>query len=310
MKNVLILYYSQSGQLLEIAKNIASELEKNEAISVAYYNIKTKHQFPFPWNKDDFFNAFPETFLQKPFEIDFHNESVLSKKYDLIILAYQVWYLTPSIPINSFLQTEKATQLLANTPVITVNGSRNMWIMAQEKVKKTLQHCNANLVGNIALVDNHINHISVLTISHWLFTGKKTRYLGIFPKPGVSEKDITDATRFSRPILESLQNENFSDLQQKLVQLGAVNIKSFLIVADKRANILFAAWAKLISKKGSFTDKKRLKWVKLFNIYLLIAIWLLMPIVFIIYLLTYPFMLGKYSKFKKYYKSVNYKKEN
>lgn len=139
---------------------------------------------------------------------------------------------------------------------------------------------------------------------------KKTRYLGIFPKPGVSEKDITDATRFSRPILESLQNENFSDLQQKLVQLGAVNIKSFLIVADKRANILFAAWAKLISKKGSFTDKKRLKWVKLFNIYLLIAIWLLMPIVFIIYLLTYPFMLGKYSKFKKYYKSVNYKKEN
>lgn len=310
MKNVLVLYYSQSGQLLEIVKNVVADLEKNEAVNLEYYNIQTKHQFPFPWNKEEFFNAFPETFLQKPFEINFHNEEILSKKYDLIILGYQVWYLTPSIPINSFLKTEKAQQLLANTPVITVNGSRNMWIMAQEKVKKLLHDCNAHLVGNIALVDTHINHISVITIVHWLMGGKKTRYLGIFPKPGVSEENIANATRFGKPILEHLQKKEFSTLQEKLLTLGAVKIKPFLIVTDKRANILFGAWAKLIRKKGNFTDKKRLKWVKLFTIYLLIAIWLLMPIVFIVFLLSYIFLIPKFRKDKRYYESVSLKKTN
>lgn len=307
MKNVLVLYYSQSGQLLEIVKNVVSDLEKNRDINLEYYNIRTKHQFPFPWNKDDFFNAFPETFLQKPFEIDFHNEEILSQKYDLIILGYQVWYLTPSIPVNSFLKTEKARQLLANTPVITVSGNRNMWIMAQEKMKKLLHDCNAKLVGNIALVDTHINHISVITIEYWLMSGKKTRYLGIFPKPGISERNIANATRFGKPILEHLQKNDFSDLQEKLLTLGAVTIKPFLVVADKRANILFRAWAKFIRKKGDFIDKKRLKWVRLFRIYLITAIWLLMPIVFFVFLLGYIFLIPKFRKDKEYYKYVRYK---
>lgn len=308
MKKVLVLYYSQSGQLLDIAKNIASDLEKDDSVNVDYYEIKTKHQFPFPWNKNDFFNIFPETFLQKPFEIDFHDEKVLSKKYDLIILGYQVWYLTPSVPINSFLKTQKAKELLSNTPVITFNGSRNMWIMAQEKVKKLLLDCDANLVGNIALVDKNINHISVITIAHWLMGGKKTRYLGLLPKPGVSDKDIANATRFSQPILKHLKSENFNQLQDKLLSLDAIKIKPFLILADQRANKLFRIWANLISEKGNFSDSKRLKWVKLFNIYLLIAIWLLMPIVFIVFLLTYPFLIGKFNKQKKYFQSVSYKK--
>lgn len=307
MKNVLVLYYSQSGQLLEIVKNVVSDLEKNRDINLEYYNIRTKHQFPFPWNKDDFFNAFPETFLQKPFEIDFHNEEILSQKYDLIILGYQVWYLTPSIPINSFLKTEKARQLLTNTPVITVSGNRNMWIMAQEKMKKLLHDCNAKLVGNIALVDTHINHISVITIEYWLMSGKKTRYLGIFPKPGISERNIANATRFGKPILEHLQKNDFSDLQEKLLTLGAVTIKPFLVVADKRANILFRAWAKFIRKKGDFIDKKRLKWVRWFRIYLITAIWLLMPIVFFVFLLGYIFLIPKFRKDKEYYKYVRYK---
>ncbi len=309
MKKVLVLYYSQSGQLLEIARNIVSELEKDETISVTYYDIQTQYPFSFPWNKTDFFNIFPETFLQKPFEINFHHPEFLNQKYDLIILGYQVWYLTPSVPINSFLKTEKAKQLLANTPVITVNGSRNMWIMAQEKIKKLLLDCNANLVGNIALVDRHINHISVLTISHWLMGGKKTRYLGIFPKPGVSDKDIADAKRFSLPILKSLKENDYTNLQKKLVELGAVKIKPFLLLADKRANILFGIWARFISKKGNFEDKKRIKWVKLFNFYLLIAIWLLMPIVFIVFLLTYIFTFKKFKQEKRYYQSTKYKKD-
>lgn len=307
MKKVLVLYYTQSGQLLDIAKNIASDLEKNDEIELTYYAIKTKHQFPFPWTKKEFFNIFPETFLQKPFEIDFHTPEKLNQKYDLVILAYQVWYLTPSIPINSFLKTDIAKKLLEDTPVITTIGCRNMWIMAQEKVKKLLLACKANLVGNIVLTDRHINHISVITITHWMFSGKKTRYLGIFPKPGVSENDIKNATKFSLPILKSLQASNYDNLQNNLLKLRAVAIKPFLVLTDKRANLLFSKWANFIIKKGKLSDPKRLKWTNLFNKYLLFAIWLIAPIVFIVFLLTYIPLLKKIKSDKKYYQSVSYK---
>lgn len=308
MKNVLVLYYTQSGQLLEIVKNVVSNLEKSDNVNVSYYQITPKKEFNFPWNKKDFFDAFPESFLQIPMEIVNLNDKALSKKYDLIILAYQVWYLTPSIPINSFLKSKQAKKLLQNTPVITVNGSRNMWIMAQEKIKKLLQQCNSELVGNIALVDRHINHISVITIVQWMFSGKKKRYLGIFPKPGVSQKDINEATKFGTPILQSVLRDNYSTLQSELLQLKAIKVKPFLVLVDKRANILFDKWANFIIKKGAHGDPKRAIWLKLFNFYLLFAIWIIAPIVFIVFLLTYLPMRSKIKRDKKYYESIALKR--
>lgn len=308
MKNVLVLYYTQSGQLLEIAQNITKDLEKSESINLSYYNIELKEGFPFPWKKEAFFDAFPESFLQIPSELKDLNNPVLKQKYDLIILAYQVWYLTPSIPINSFLKNKVAQNLLKDTPVVTVIGCRNMWIMAQEKVKMLLQKNKANLVGNIALVDRHINHISVITIVQWMFTGVKKRYLRIFPKPGVSDKDIDSSQKFGTPIIEALQKNDFSDLQKELLQKEAIIIKPFLITVDKRANLLFKKWANLIIKKGKAKAPERRFLLKLFNFYLMFAIWIIAPIVFILYLLTYPFMYYKIKKDKKYYSSISIKK--
>lgn len=303
MKKVLVIYYTQSGQLLEIAQNVVADMEQSSEVAVSYYKIQPQEDFDFPWDKKVFFNTFPESFLQIPTPLDFSEKDVLSQKYDLIILAYQIWYLTPSIPINSFLLSEEGQQVLSGTPVITVIGARNMWVMAQEKMKTLLQNCNAQLVGNIALVDRHINHISVITISKWMFTGLKKKHWGIFPKPGVSQEDINQSTRFGRPILNSLIQNNYNHLQTQLLALGAVTIKPFLVLTDKRANVLFRKWANFIIKKGTKNDSKRLKWVQIFKIYLLFAIWVLAPIVFLVFLLTYIPMIKKMKKEKIYYQS-------
>lgn len=301
MKNVLVIYYSQSGQLLGIAKNITKKLELSNDVNLNFYEIKLKNDFPFPWNKKDFYNAFPESFLQIPSELENLDNPLLNKKYDLIILAYQVWYLSPSIPINSFLKSNEANALLVNTPIITVIGCRNMWMMAQEKIKKELLKHKAKLVGNIALVDRHINHISVITIVHWMFTGVKKRYLGIFPKPGVSDKDIVDSVKFGEVILQAVNNNNFTDLQENLLLKGAVKIKPFLLTVDKRANVIFSKWANLIYKKEKTKDSNRQIWIKMFSFYLNFAIWFVAPIVFVLYLLSYPFLYKKIKKDKKYY---------
>jgi len=307
VKNVLVIYYTQSGQLLEIAQNVVNQLEASNQVSVTYHQIKPVESYSFPWKKDNFFDAFPESFLQIPCKLEKSEEEVLNETYDLVILAYQVWYLTPSIPINSFLKSDSAKKILNNTPVITIIGCRNMWIKAQEKIKILLRENQAKLVGNIALVDRNINHISVITISKWMFSGKKERYLGIFPKPGVSQKDINESVKFGRPILSSLLKKDYNNLQNKLLELDAVRIKPFLVLVDKRANILFGKWANLIIKKGKARDPKRRKWIKAFNNYLLFAIWLIAPIVFIVFLLTYLPSIGKIRRERKYYKSINLK---
>src|SRR5690606_39674674 len=103
-KNILVTYYSQSGQLEEIVKNITQPFrEKQEEFTVTYYEIKPKKDFPFPWSKPVFFDTFPESYLQIPVEIEKPSDEILNKDYDLVILGYQVWILKHTIPIISSL---------------------------------------------------------------------------------------------------------------------------------------------------------------------------------------------------------------
>nr|WP_315140756.1 dialkylrecorsinol condensing enzyme DarA [uncultured Flavobacterium sp.] len=301
MRNVLVIYYSQSGQLESIARNIAKPLLKTDDINVVFYEIQLEEPFPFPWNNEAFFGAFPESFLQIPTALKPVSEEIMKTKFDLILLHYQVWYLTPSIPINSFLKSSDAKILLNNIPVVTINGSRNMWIMAQEKVKVLIKQNNALLKGNIALVDRVGNLISVVTIVEWMFSGVKKKYLGIFPLPGVSDKDIKESSKFGEVILSSLLENDFENLQRRLLEIDAVMVSSYLVTVDKTANKIFAKWSNFIVNKG---DSRKF-WLKVFKVYLLIAIWLISPIVYILHLFIYPLKRQKIKNEMEYYKGIN-----
>ncbi|WP_269222450.1 MULTISPECIES: dialkylrecorsinol condensing enzyme DarA [Flavobacterium] len=301
MKNVLVIYYSQSGQLESIARNIAKPLLDSDNVNVFFHEIQLEKPFPFPWDNEAFFGAFPETFLQIPAPLLPVSKEIMNTKFDLILLNYQVWYLTPSIPINSFLKSSEAKILLNNTPVVTINGSRNMWIMAQEKVKGLLKLNNASLKGNIALVDRAGNLISVITIVEWMFSGIKKKYLGIFPLPGVSDKDINESSKFGAVILSNLKQNSLDNLQSELISIDAVRVSSYLVTVDRTANKIFNKWSNLIIKKG----ESRKTWLKVFKVYLLLAIWLISPIVYILHILTYPLKIQKIRKELEYYKGVN-----
>ena len=300
MRNVLVIYYSQSGQLESIARNIAKPLLKTDDINVVFYEIQLEEPFPFPWNNEAFFGAFPESFLQIPTALKPVSEEIMKTKFDLILLHYQVWYLTPSIPINSFLKSSDAKILLDNIPVVTINGSRNMWIMAQEKVKVLIKQNNALLKGNIALVDRVGNLISVVTIVEWMFSGVKKKYLGIFPLPGVSDKDIKESSKFGEVILSSLLENDFENLQRRLLEIDAVRVSSYLVTVDKTANKIFAKWSNFIVNKG---DSRKF-WLKVFKVYLLLVIWLISPIVYILHLIMYPFKIQKIKNEIEYYKGI------
>lgn len=300
MKNVLVVYYSQSGQLKQIAEQISLPFQKDTEIKVDFLNISMLNDFPFPWDNDSFFGAFPETFQQIPSVINAPNPSLLQTTYDLVLLHYQVWYLTPSVPVNSFLKSEYARTLLNNVPVVTINGSRNMWALAQEKMKKLLKDVNAQLVGNIALTDRNINLISVITIVNWMFTGTKNRTYGFLPLPGVADAEIAASSKFGKIILPYLKKNNYNGMQKELVANGAVEFRWFLISMDKKANKMFTIWSKIIRKNPG----KRTFLLKCFKMYLFCAIWILSPIVHLIELILYPIRYFSILKQKAYFQGL------
>jgi len=302
-KNILVIYYSQTGQLEDIVRNIAKPFEaKKEAYDITYYNIQLKEDFPFPWPGDVFFNTFPESYLQIPKEILPPSEEILNKKYDLILFGYQVWYLTPSIPIISFLKSGYAERILKDTPVVTISGTRNMWMLSQEKLKVYLRDLQAKLVGNIALVDRHDNYTSVLTILRWLTTGQKEKS-GMLPAAGVSDEEITGSVKYGEIIERHFNNNDLNNLQPDLVKNGAIEIRAFLVRVEKVGNKIFTVWSNLIIKK----KEKRPLLIKFFKVYLMAAIWIISPVVLVLHLLTTPIFWFKRQKQKRYLQGINLK---
>lgn len=302
-KNILVIYYSQTGQLEDIVRNITRPFEaQKEEYDVTYYNIQLKEDFPYPWPGDVFFNTFPESYLQIPKDIYPPSDEILNKKYDLILFGYQVWFLTPSIPIISFLKSGYAEQILKDTPVITISGTRNMWMLSQEKMKVYLKDLKAKLVGNIALVDRHDNYTSVLTIVRWLTKGQKEKS-GLLPAAGVSDEEIAGSVKYGEIIKKHFKTNDLSNLQQDLVSNGAVEIRPFLVRVEKVGNKIFTIWSNLIIKKK---DKRPLL-IKFFKVYLMAAIWIISPVVLVLHLLTTPIFWFKRQKQKRYLQGINLK---
>ena len=297
-KKILVVYFSQSGQLQEIVENFAAPFSA-EGNQVEFYRVKMKKEFPFPWKSKNFFDAMPESVLGIPAEVD---EPVFKEeKYDLVVFAYQPWFLSPSIPSNSFLHNKEFQKRIHQTPVVTIIGARNMWINAQERVKKIIKQIGGNLVGNIVYTDRHNNFVSAVTIQYWMFTGKKDRWLGIFPEPGVNDMEINEAGKFGKIVLRALSVNRFDDLQSQLLAENAVEPLTTLMFIEGRAPKIFSLWAKLISGKSN-----RALWLQIFKYYLLFALFIIAPIILVIYLvLIMPFTGKRIRERKKYFSGVN-----
>ena len=273
-KKVLAIYYSQTGQLREIIDNFCIPLEEN-GIDVEKVNIKLKDDYAFPWTGKSFFSVMPTCVLGLTEEL---SPFVLKESsYDLIILGYQAWFLSPSIPFNSLMLDPLFRQALKCTPVITITGARNMWVNAFRGVKRLLAAAGAKHVGNIALVDRHLNLISFVTIFHWMLHGKKDRYLHVFPKPGVSALDISNTRVFGSVTLTFLQKTEWDGLQDELVENKAMDLKYHLMFIESKAGGMFRAWANFIIRR-----KNRTFWLSVFKYYLLFSLFILAPVVFVI----------------------------
>ena len=306
MKKILLLYYSQSGQLTEIVKNFAKPFENSDHYELTYASIEPVKDYPFPWNGAEFFDIFPESVERIPCEIkplDLGDED-----FDLIVFAYSVWYMSPCIPCNSFLLSNQAKRIFKNKPVITLLGIRNMWVVAQEYVKERIHELGGDLVGNVVLRDRAENLTGIITISYFLFSGSKGRFAWFFPKAGISQKDIDGVSKYGEIVKKHLEQNSLKSLQAELLEAKAVKINPYLVSTEKTAyNRVFLKWSAFMLKKGGPGNPARKGRVRAFAFYFPFAILLIAPIKYIFFLIFAPFRLQKIKKEIKYYSGIELK---
>ena len=294
----MVIYFSQSGQLGNIINSLTTP------IAAAGHSIETvcvlpSKPYPFPWKGKSFFAVMPDCVLGVPTELQ--PFQLKEKAYDLVILGYQAWFLSPSIPCNSILNHPAVKAVLKDTAVITITGARNMWISAMERIKVSLKEIGASLKGSIVLVDKHANFVSFVTILYWMFTGKRDRYLNIFPKPGVADADIDACKNYGVIVNNHLEKGNWDDMQDELIHEKAIEVKYNLMFIESKAKRIFAIWANIIVKR-----KNKTAWLVAFKYYLIIALFIAAPIILTVDAIFFkPFLSGRIKKQKQNYLGVN-----
>ena len=202
IKKVLVVRYSQTGQLTALADRIIEPLLADARFSVKVLPLVLREPFPFPWTFFKFLDAFPESAHMVPpalAALDLSDD----EDFDLVLLPYQVWFLAPSQPIVAFLKHPTAQRVLRGKPVITLVACRNMWLCAQEKLEGLLRDAGARLIDNVVLTDPGPTLATFITTPRWLLTGKKHGFWGM-PAAGLSAPQIQGARRFGLALREAL----------------------------------------------------------------------------------------------------------
>jgi hypothetical protein len=297
---VLAVHYSSpSGQLSEVMRKLFAPLAEAGDVELRELTLRPRRPYPFPWPILRFFDTFPETIYLDPPELEPFGIDPQAG-YDLVILGYQVWFLSPSDPTTGFLKNPEAQALLAGTPVVTVIACRDMWLMAQERVKEFLAAAQAKLVGNVVLIDEGGSIGSLLATPIWMMTGSRGPHLGgLIPRAGVKPEQIDAGRRFGERMLLRLRQGN---LDPTLLQgLGAVKVNTRLIATEKAARRSFLAWGallRLLGKQGAWTRKP----VVLIYIFFLIALLVtVLPLSMLLKTLAAPLLRGRIAAQQAYF---------
>lgn len=293
---VLIVYYSQTGQLSALAQYFAKPLQQAGVVTDCV-PLVPQQPYPFPWRFWQFFDTFPETAHLRPAPIE--PPQIPHDDYDAVVIAYTVWFLAPSQPITAFLQRPETRRLLAGKPVITLIGCRNMWLAAQEKMKTLLAANGAQLVGNIVKTDACGTAASFVTTPAWLLTGNK-RYFRSLPAAGISENELADGARFGEKLRDALLAG--APLDETLFQnMGAARVDEKLIFSEKAASRSFYLWGRLLMAAGRVSPLLRRALLAVYIVFLITLILTVIPISIVLKKLLHPLLKRRLAQAKHHY---------
>lgn len=271
-KRVLVVCWSQTGQLTRCVERFLAPLRRREGVQVDVVSPEPAADYPFPWPFTRFVDAMPESVLQvappmKPLRLP-------AERYDLVVLGYQVWYLSPALPVVGFLQSEAAA-VLKDTPVVALCACRNMWHAAWLKLKALVEARGGKIIDHVVRIDQGPTWATFFTTPRWLWTGRKEAF-GPFPAAGISDADIASL----EPLGEQLADAVVQGRLQGPALRGpdALEVNKRYVMPEFLASHVFPLWAKAIRAVGRLSPRLRVPVAVLFIVWLMATVATLLPL--------------------------------
>jgi hypothetical protein len=299
VKNVLVVYFSQTGQLKRLAESVCAPLKDDPEIRLDWRELKPVRPYPFPWPFFRFFDQFPEAVHQIPPALQ-PLQLPAGQRYDLVILSYTVWFLSPCPPMTAFLKSPEGRAVLRDTPVVTLVACRNMWLMAQEDIKRMLAEAGARHSDNIVLTDRGSSLATFITTPRWMLTGKTDALWGM-PPPGISAADIRSASRFGEALRAPLLAGTLDGRSPVLRGLQAVTVDDRLIASERIGRRSFHVWGKLVRLFGEQGAVARVPVLLTYSIFLVTMILTVVPVSMLLRALLRPLLATRLTAARNYF---------
>lgn len=295
MKNVLVVNYSQTGQLAQITAQLVEPL-RAAGHRVHLETLVPETAYPWPWPIVDFVDAFPECVQLdapplKPLSI------AADTPFDLVILTYQVWYLSPALPMTAFLHSPAGRQLIHGKPVVTLVACRNMWLSAQQTMQRLIGEAGGQLRDHLAFTDQGHPLATFITTPRWVLTGRRDRFLGL-PAAGVAAEEIRQASRFGRALADALADDGEKSGAPMLSGLRAVTVNSRLALSERAGHRAFRVWSKLIRAFGKRGQWRRRPILLVFALYLITLVLTVVPLSLLLQWLFSPLLKPRLDQLK------------
>ncbi len=234
----VVYVYSQTGQLREVADALTAPLVAF-GWDVNWVDVQPRVAFPFPWPIRRFFGIFPAAVDPEALvELVEPSAGSATDPEELVILAYQVWYLAPSLPVRSLLNAHP--EAFRNRRVVSLIACRNMWYSAAIEVSGLLRAAGARSVEVIAATDTRAQASTFVTTLRWLLAGRRDPFLW-FGRAGVGPTELNRVAEVGRNLAASGHCSQ-----------DAAPVVPSLAVADLLAGKAFRTWGAKVRSARRF----------------------------------------------------------
>lgn len=286
---VLVLHYSQSGETLRAARIFVEALAAAGAV-VAVAEICPRDAYPYPWRSiRRFFDAMPDAILGLAGEV-LPPQLAASGRFDLVILAYPVWFLSPATPVRSFFASPHA-KVFADADVVTISVSRAMWQRASIAMKRLLAATGGRHTDNIAVTHQGSPLATLVSTPRTLLFGKRDRFLGLFPNAGIADDEMARLRQLAATLARRFRAGHEPGVPL-LRGEDTVRVNRWLAVPELFAWYCFYGSAKVIRALGRIGPFFRAVGVWAFAVFLVILIVVGLPLTLLVTFLLSP-MIGR-----------------
>ena len=272
-RRVLVVVYSQTGQLERCARALVAPLEQS-GFEVVWQVLSPGREFPFPWSLRAFLAAFPDCVLGRPPRLE-PPGCDRGERFDLVVLCSQVWFLAPSLPVQAYLASDSA-EVLRGSPVVTLIACRNMWHTAIRQIKKRLRERGAVHMDSVVITDSAPALATFVTTPRWLLTGRKDGFWG-FPPAGISSTEVAGLSRLGEALVVALMSAKRPP-GPALRGMGAAAVDRRFVITEWLGWWNFRFMAKILDVTGLARPTGSPVGLVLFAAWLVLSIAVLVPL--------------------------------